>query len=272
MIQVIERHPSQVSIRQMNYMKKIKRKKYLINIVRILLLFSFLYLWEFSAKKGFIDAFFFSSPSRIYECFLFSITNDQLFMHIGISLAETLLSFLFIMLLSLVTASLLWHFKTLSNIMEPILVLLNSLPKSALAPLIIVWLGTGMKTIIVCGLSVAIFGCIINLYTSFLTSDTEKQKLIRILGGKKRHIFTMVVLPSSVPTIFSNMKVNIGLSLVGVMIGEFLAAKKGLGYLIIYASQVFELDLLIMCIVILCIIAVLLYQSLQLLEKIFVRA
>lgn len=192
-------------------------------------------------------------------------------MHIGISIMETLLSFLFIMLLSLLTASLLWHFEMLSSILEPVLVLLNSLPKSALAPLIIVWLGTGPKTIILCGLSVAIFGCIINLYTSFLTTDTEKQKLIRILGGKKRHIFTMVVLPSNIPTIFSNMKVNIGLSLVGVMIGEFLAARRGLGYLIIYSSQVFELDLLILCIVLLCITAILLYQSIQLLEKVFVR-
>lgn len=263
---------TKLSIHQQRYLKNLKRIKTITLLLRLLLLLLFLCAWEYAANKKLIDSFFFSSPSRIYSCFIVSVLNNQLFRHIGISIAETLISFVCIMLLSLTIASLLWHFKTLSDIFEPVLVLLNSLPKSALAPLIIVWLGTGVKTIIVCGMSVAIFGCIINLYTCFLTADSEKQKLVRILGGKKRHIFSMVILPSSMPTIFSNMKVNIGLSLVGVMIGEFLAAKQGLGYLIIYASQVFELDLLILCIILLCIVAIVLYQSLKLIEKFIVKA
>ena len=211
--------------------------------------------------------FFFSSPSQIWGCFIRMTIENNLFRHIGISLLETLIGFIIIMLVSILTASLLWRFQLLSSITEPVLVLLNSLPKSALAPLIIVWLGTGMKTIIIAGISVAVFGCIINLYTSFRNTNQEKQKLIYVLGGKQRHVFFMVILPAGIPTIISNMKVNIGLSLVGVMIGEFLAAKQGLGYLIIYASQVFKLDWLIMCILILCIIAVVLYESIRLLEK-----
>ena len=168
---------------------------------------------------------------------------------------------------SVLVASLLWRFQTMSSVVEPVFVLLNSLPKSALAPLIIVWLGTGIRTIVIAGISVAIFGCIINLYTCFKNTDSEKQKLIRILGGKKRHIFFMVVLPAARETILSNMKVNIGLALVGVMIGEFLAARQGLGYLIIYASQVFKLDWLILCILILCFIAVCLYSLIQMIER-----
>ena len=151
--------------------------------------------------------------------------------------------------------------------MEPYLVILNSLPKSALAPLIIVWLGTGRKTIIVAGISVALFGSIINLYTGFIQVDNEKLKLITTLGGNRKDQLTKVIIPASVPIILSSMKVNIGLSLVGVIIGEFLAAKRGLGYLIIYGSQVFKLDLLILSIIILCIIALLLYQSIDFLEK-----
>ena len=158
-------------------------------------------------------------------------------------------------------------FPRLAEVLEPVLVVLNALPKSALAPLIIVWLGTGMKTIIIAGMSVALFGSIINMYTGFSQVEEEKIKLIYTLGGTRRDTLTKLILPSSVSVIVSNMKVNIGLSLVGVIIGEFLAAKEGLGYLIIYGSQIFQLDLLIMSILILCIIAIGLYQLINVVEK-----
>ena len=151
--------------------------------------------------------------------------------------------------------------------MEPYLVILNSLPKSALAPLLIVWLGANYKTIVITGVSVAIFGSILSLYTSFEAVDPEKIKLIRTLGGKKYHILTKVVLPASIPSLFSIMKVNIGLCLVGVIIGEFISSRQGLGYLIIYGSQVFKLDWVIMSIVILCFVAWGLYSLLSRLER-----
>ena len=150
---------------------------------------------------------------------------------------------------------------------EPFLIILNSLPKSALAPLIIVWLGTGYRTIILCGMSVGIFGCILNLYQSFEQTDPERLKLIETLGGTKLQAFTKVVFPGNIPTFISLSKVNIGLALVGVIIGEFLAGRKGLGYLIIYGSQVFKLDMVILSIVILCTIAMGIYSLLNLLEK-----
>ena len=121
-------------------------------------------------------------------------------------------------------------------------------------------------TIIAAGMSVAIFGSILNLYTSFTGVDLEKIKLIYTLRGNKWHALTKVVLPSSIPAIISNMKVNIGLCLVGVVIGEFLAARSGLGYLIIYSSQVFKMDWLLMSIILLCIMAMLLYSLINLLE------
>lgn len=267
-----DRKPSQIkeeklSSRQLQYLHKQARKRTAIRFFRIVILVAFLCIWELTSRYGVIDSFFFSSPSQLVSCFSFMTRENNLFMHIGISLLETLLSFLFIMVISILTASLLWRFEFLASILEPVLVTLNSLPKSALAPLIIVWLGTGMKTIIIAGISVAVFGCIINLYTCFQNTDKEKQKLIYILGGKKHHVFSMVILPAGIPTIISNMKVNIGLALVGVMIGEFLAAKQGLGYLIIYASQVFKLDWLILCIIILCLIAIALYETIHILEK-----
>lgn len=234
---------------------------------RALLFLGFLILWEISARLGWIDSFIFSSPSEIWLTFLRMLKDQSLFTHIGITLAETLVSFVFTVLLGIGTAVLLWACPRLSRVLEPYLVVLNSLPKSALAPLLIVWLGANIRTIIVAGISVAIFGSIINLYTGFREVDPEKLKLIQTLGGSKKDELTKIVLPSSVPLILSVMKVNIGLCLVGVIIGEFIGARQGLGYLIIYGSQTFKLTWVLMSIVILCVIAMGLYATLDLIEK-----
>ena len=249
------------------YITQYKREQILISVLRIFIFLLFLIIWEALSAFEIIDAFFFSSPSRICLLFIDMCKNMEIFIHTGITLYETLLSFLLVNIISIFTAILLLSFDRLSKIVEPYLVILNSLPKSALAPLIIVWLGTGTKTIIVAGISVAIFGSIINLYTGFMQVDKEKLKLITTLGGSKKDQLLKVIVPSSIPIIISNMKVNIGLSLVGVIIGEFLAARRGLGYLIIYGSQVFQLDLLILSILILCIIAFLLYKSIDWIER-----
>lgn len=192
--------------------------------------------------------------------------DGSIFRHTGITLYETLLSFALVILVSFLTATVLWFSNTVSEILEPWLVILNSLPKSALAPLLIVWLGASTRTIIVAGMSVAVFGSIISMYTAFRDTDGEKLKLIYTLGGNRLQALRCVVFPSSVPSIISILKVNIGLCLVGVIIGEFLAAREGLGYLIIYASQIFKLNYLITALIILCIIAFCFYQIIQKLE------
>ena len=244
---------------QQLYIKKHHRHHHMITLLRILVLVLFLSLWECSGRLGWIDTFFFSSPSMVVSFFVSMLRDGTFFTHTGITLLETLLSFVLITLISVLAATVLWYSRTLSEISEPYLVVLNSLPKSALAPLFIVWLGTGMNTIIVAGISVAIFGSVISLYTSFKQVDSEKLKLIYTLGGNRFDAFHKVVLPSSIPAVLSNMKVNIGLALVGVIIGEFLAARRGLGYLIIYGSQVFQLNMVITSIIILCAIAMGLY-------------
>jgi len=252
---------SEHSPAQKQYLLRVKREKNLIRVSRILLFLGFLILWEVSARFGWIDSFIFSSPSEIWITFLNMLKDQSLFTHIGITLAETLVSFVFTVLLGIGTAVLLWTCPRLSHVLEPYLVVLNSLPKSALAPLLIVWLGANIRTIIVAGISVAIFGSIINLYTGFREVDPEKQKLIQTLGGSKKDELTKIVLPSSVPLILSIMKV------VGVIIGEFIGARQGLGYLIIYGSQTFKLTWVLMSIVILCVIAMGLYAALDLIEK-----
>lgn len=254
---------------QQLYIKKHRRHHHFVTAMRFLILFLFLFIWEAAARFALIDTFFFSSPSMVITYFIKMVRDGSFFSNTGITLLETLLSFLLVTVISLFTATVLWYSKTLSEILEPYLVVLNSLPKSALAPLFIVWLGTGTDTIIVAGISVAVFGSIISLYTSFKHIDEEKLKLIYTLGGTRLTALKKVVLPASVPAILSNMKVNIGLALVGVIIGEFLAARRGLGYLIIYGTQVFQLNMVITSIIILCIIAMVLYQCIQFAEHLY---
>lgn len=249
-----------------------RRHHHTITLFRLLILITFLTLWEYTTRAGYVDIFFFSSPSAIVKYLYQMIMDSSLFRHTGITLLETIVSFLLVTSLSLIIAMLLWYQGSLSEILEPYLVVLNSLPKSALAPLLIVWLGTGSKTIIVAGISVAIFGSIISLYTGFCQSDEEMLKLILTLGGSRKDALFKVILPSSIPLIISNMKVNIGLCLVGVIIGEFLAARRGLGYLIIYGSQVFQLNMVITSIMILCAIAMGLYKIIQSLEHWYKKA
>lgn len=263
--------PAALSTGHRHYLRHYHFHRLLVIFFRIFLLTGFLFLWEFCASHQIIDSFIFSSRSKIMNVLLLMISDHSIFLHLGVTLYETFVSFFLVIFVSILFAILLWYSNNLSEILEPYLVVLNSLPKSALAPLLIVWLGATKTTIIVTGMSVAIFGSILNLYTSFRSTDPGKIKLIYTLRGNHLHVLTKVILPYSIPAIISNMKVNIGLCLVGVIIGEFLAAKEGLGYLIIYSSQVFKMDWLLMSICILCVFAIFLYALIDFGEKIYFK-
>lgn len=231
---------NRISSAQELYIKKLKRHQKSVLFTQIFLLIFFIILWEIAADIGWINSFIFSSPSRMVFSAIDLLKKGRLLTHIGITLAETFASFFLVAVTSILIAVLLWWNHTLSEILEPYFVILNSLPKSAMAPIFIVWLGNNMKTIIVTAISVAIFGSILNLFTTFISTDPDKIKLIRTLHGSRIDCLTKVVFPMNLPTILSILKVDIGLCLIGVVIGEFLAAKNGLGYLIIYGSQVFR--------------------------------
>lgn len=232
---------SEISLAQQRFLLTQKKHRRTVTISRLCIFVCFLGLWEGAARLNLIDSFFFSSPSRVFLCAYNMAVDHSLYTHIGVTLFETIMSFILVLFIAIAVTIALWLNKKVSETIEPYLVILNSLPKSALAPLLIVWLGANYNTIIITGISVAVFGSILNLYTSFQSIDPEKIKLIQTLGGTKYHILTKVVLPASIPSFFSIMKVNIGLCLVGVIIGEFIASRQGLGYLIIYGSQVFNL-------------------------------
>lgn len=252
---------------QERYLKKRKQTLIRVRIIQVSILVIFIALWEFLTYIGILNAFLLSSPSRILRSAIELAKDGSLFYHIGVTLAETFISFLLVILIGILVAVLLWWNETFSKILEPYLVVLNSLPKSALAPVFLVCFGNNIKSVIIAAVSVAVFSAILTLYTAFLSTEEEKIKLIYTLGGTKKDVLTKVILPGNFPVIISVMKVSIGLSLVGVIIGEFLAANAGLGYLIIYSSQVFKLDWTMLSIAILCLVATGLYELLAQIEQ-----
>ena len=255
------------SAAQKHFLERELLHRHQVRVTRAMLLVLLLALWELASRFSWIDSFIFSSPSMIFDHFCAMAQDGSLFLHTGVTLMETLISFFFVTFLSLAAALLLWSNRTLAQILEPYLVMLNSLPKSAMAPLLIVWLGNNIRTIIVAAFSVALFGSILTLHTGFSQTDPDKIKLIYSLGGTKKDVLSKVLLPSSIPLMVSSMKVNIGLCLVGVIIGEFLSSKAGLGYLITYGSQTFQMTLVVTSIVVLCVISALLYQLVAAAEK-----
>ncbi|NLK37167.1 MAG: ABC transporter permease [Epulopiscium sp.] len=258
---------TEMSIQQAAFLKKIHLRNHIILCVQIALLVLFFGLWELAARQKWIDPFIFSQPSRMFSAMIQMLQDGTLIKHTGITLWETVVGFLLGTTLGTLIAILLWWSDFISDVMEPYLVILNSLPKTALAPIIIVWLGNNMTSIIATALMTSIIVTIMTVLGGFLEIDEDKIKLIRTFGGTKKQILTKVVLPASVPTIVNALKINVGLSFVGVIVGEFLVASAGLGYLIVYGSQIFKLDWVMLSVVLLAIMAALMYKSIVLLEK-----
>jgi NitT/TauT family transport system permease protein len=256
-----------VSKERQEYLKRVTYKKYGILSAQILILVFFIVLWEVCANLGIIDSFITSQPSRIVETF-FNLASNDLLMHLGVTCFETISGFLLGVILGTLFATLLWWSDTLSKISEPYLVILNSLPKIALGPVIIIWVGAGMQAIVVMALAISLVVTILELLNGFLQTDGEMIKMARTFGASKTQIFKKIIFPANLKTLFNSLKINIGLSLVGVIAGEFLVSKAGLGYLIVYGGQVFQLDLVMASVIILAVLAALLYKIVLILEKI----
>lgn len=263
----MNKDPTKQSEAQLMYMKKLKKKENFIVLARIIILIAIILLWETAARLKWIDAFIFSSPSRVTMAFWEMLKNGSIFYHMGITLYETFLGFILGTGLGVLLAIILWWKDTIYQILEPYLVVLNSLPKTALAPILIVWFGNNMKSIIITSILISIVITTLNTLTGFHEVDDDKVKLIYSFGGNKLTVLKKVMLPANIPTLMNVLKVNIGLCLVGVIIGEFLVAGAGLGYLIVYGSQIFKLDWVMMSIIILSILAALLYKLILIIEK-----
>lgn len=248
------------------YLKKKNRNKFLVFITQIGVLIFFVAIWEYAANKGYIDSFIMSQPSKIWNTIL-NLSNNGLLEHIGVTCFETLVGFVVGTFLGIIIAIILWWSSFLSKVAEPFLVVLNSLPKIALGPVIIIWVGAGMPAIIVVAISISLIITILEILNGFINTDKEKIKMVKTFNANKLQVLTKVVIPANISTFINSLKVNIGLSLVGVISGEFLVSKAGLGYLIVYGGQVFKLDLVMASVLILAIVAAVMYESVALIEK-----
>lgn len=256
-----------ISSERLIYLKDKKRKKILILLTQILFLIGFIFIWEYAANKGIIDSFITSQPSRILKTIL-NYKENQLFYHIGITCFETLVGFLIGTILGTIIACVLWWSNFISKVADPYLVILNSLPKVALGPVIIVWVGAGTPAIITMALAISLIVTILEMINGFRNTDKNLIKMAKTFNASKFQIFTKIVFPSNITTLINCLKINIGLSLVGVISGEFLVSKGGLGYLIVYGGQVFKLDLVMTSVIVLGIVAALMYKFIGLIQKI----
>lgn len=249
-----------------NYLRKLKKEKIFIFIFQILILVFFLSLWQILADKQVINTFIFSSPKKVLDTII-NLTNKGLFLHIWTTVYETILSFSIATILGTIIAIILWYNKKMQKIIEPYLTILNSLPKVALGPIIIIWFGAGIKSIIFMALLISLIITIINVYEGFNNVNENKIKLMKSMGANKKQILFKLILPNSINTIINALKINVSMSLIGVIMGEFLVSKRGIGYLILYGSQVFNLSLVISGIFILCIVAAIMYYIVSFIEK-----
>ncbi|WP_431029352.1 ABC transporter permease [Lysinibacillus sp. LZ02] len=253
------------------YKKSLIKEKRLIRFFQLVILISFIGLWELASRWQWIDQLIFSSPLKIGALFIDKIQDGTLFAHIGITLFETVLGFIIGTLLGTILAAILWWSSFLSKVLDPYLVILNAMPKVALGPILIVALGPGMTSIITMGAIISVIISTIVIYTAFKGVDGNYLKVLQTFNASRLQMFKEAVLPASFPTIISTLKVNVGLSWVGVIVGEFLVSKQGLGYLIIYGFQVFNFNLVLMSLVIIAIFATIMYQVVELLEKKLVK-
>lgn len=255
-----------ISSARREYLKKQKTNKIIITSVRILILVLFFAIWQLFADLGVINVFVFSSPLKMMQTLGDLLQNGNLFYHIFITFYEAFVGFLIATILGFLIAVLLWWNARLRKILEPYLIVLNSLPKVALGPIIIIWFGAGTKAIIVMAILIMIIITTISLLNAFVSCDKDKVVLMQSMGANKWQILVKLIIPNALPEFMAVLKINVGMTWVGTIMGEYLVSKAGLGYLIVYGSQVFKLDLVMTSILILCILAGLMYGIVCLVE------
>lgn len=260
-----------MSKEQKLFLKKYRYNKLLITFIQIMILIVFFVTWEYLSMNNIINSFIFSSPSKIINTICDLYINKNLFNHIWVTIYETLIAFLIGLVLSFIISILLYLFNTLYKVLDPFLTCLNSLPKVALGPMIIIITGANTKSIILMAILINLIVSIVVITNGFYNTDKTRLKLMKSFKASKYQILKYLVIPSNYKTVISSFKLGISMSLIGVITGEFLVSKAGLGYLIIYGTQIFNLDLVMSGIILLIVISYILYKVVLYIEKLLLR-
>ena len=256
-----------MSKEQKEYLKHNRINRILILLCQLGIIVIFIILWEILSTKGIINYFIFSKPSNVVKTISNLYVNKNLFNHIWTTVYETLIAFLVGMLISIGLSIILYLFNNVYKVLDPFLTCLNSLPKVALGPMIIIVAGASVKSIIIMAILINVIVSTLVITNGFYATDAIKLKLMKSFKASKLQILKYLVIPSSFKTIISSLKLAISMSLIGVITGEFLVSKAGIGYLIIYGTQVFNLDLVVSGIFLLVIISYILYKIVEMIEK-----
>lgn len=252
------------------YLARRRRTGILVGSIQVAILVAAIGVWQLAAVRGWVDPLLTSRPTAVWSTLQRLAATGELWTHVRVTLTETVLGFTLGMAIGLVAAVALWWWNVVGRVLEPYLVTANALPKIALGPILYVWLGPTMS-VYGMAITISVIVTILMIYEGFLSVDAEKVKLLRTFGASKVQVLRMVVLPANVPTLVNTAKVTIGLTLVGVIVGEFISSNAGLGYLIIYGSQVFQMDLVMASIVVLLAISTLMYLVISVVERRLLR-
>lgn len=251
----------------LEYKRRNQAYKWRVRAVQLAILIASFLFWELAGRLGWIDVLLFSYPSKVFGQIYGDAVSGELWGHLAITVGETIAGFVLGTLFGTALAILIWWFPFLSRVLDPYMVVFNSMPKVALGPIFIVMFGAGFTAILMTTLSIIIIITTLVVYNSFREVDANYIKVVRSFGGSKRDEFRKVVLPASFAAIISTLKVNVGMAWIGVIVGEFLAARAGLGYLIIYGFQVFNFTLVMSSLLLISIIAALMYQGVAYMER-----
>lgn len=249
------------------YLYQIKRERKIVFSWQTIILIVFIGMWELASRLQWIDPLLFSSPTHIVQLLIAKFEDGTILNHIGVTVMETLLGFIIGTVAGILFASFLWTSKRISNVMDPYLVIMNAMPKVALGPIIIVALGPGYVAVIAMGAIISVIITTIVIYAAYREVDPNYVKVLKSFGATRWQCFKEAVFPATLPVMISTLKVNVGLSWVGVIVGEFLVSKEGLGYLIVYGFQVFDFTLVMASLVVIAVFAALMYKVVEKIES-----
>jgi NitT/TauT family transport system permease protein len=257
-----------------DWLRRQRRNRLAVRGAQLALLAACLMLWEVLPRAQIVNPLFTSYPSALWPTFLDLLTDTPqqpgILTHTLATVMATVIGFTAAMAFGAAIAAVLWWWRDLYKVLDPYLVVANAMPKTAFVPIFYIWLGAALS-VYAMSLAISLFVTILMIYDGFQGIDPNKIKLAQTFGATKRQILVKVVLPGSVPTLIAALKVNAGLSLVGVVVGEFQSANLGLGYLIQYGSQIFKMNIVMTAIALLAVVSSLMYLAISWLEAAVMR-
>lgn len=267
-----KKHTDNFTREHLTFLRKQHTRNVMVHVTQVGILVLFLAVWELAAHLNWIDPFIMSCPSRVWNTLIELSQSGSMWYHAWVSTWETIVGFTIGTVLGYVIAVILWWNDFVKDVFEPYIVVLNSLPKIALGPIIIIWAGTGKASIITMAVLISVIITTITILNGFISTDKDKTLLLQSMKANRLQIFVKLVAPANVPTLMACLKINVGMSWIGTIMGEYLTSKEGLGYLLVYGSQVFRLDMVMTCTIVLCALAGLMYGAVAIIEKIVVKA